>query len=142
MDQKHELKTFYASKPDPGLTSREGKIEYGDTIESGLENLTLPAPEWERKAGRETETILAKNFPVHVASRVESSIKDEGFYGATPDVVLSWYAGVAEGVGLADSRTAGRLNKLSDGLAGAEDKRAYFRSEVQPFLTSMCPARR
>lgn len=137
-----ENENFYAQKPDPGLTGREGRIEYSNMIGEGLESLTLPAPEWERKAGREKETILAKNFSGHVSRRVERAIADEGFYGTAPDVVLSWYAGVAEGLGLADRRTADQFNELSAGLAKADDRAAYFKEQVQPFLASMRPAQR
>jgi hypothetical protein len=130
----------------PVSSDSQGNWEYPSTVHEGMLKVDLPLKN--RESGKETESILVKNFGSHVATKTEAQFKrlqglrylNEGPHD--PQATLGHYAGVARGLGLLDERSISQMENLSRRMAASSEPERFFVEQVRPFLVNLRPGRR
>jgi hypothetical protein len=130
--------------PDRAIrTDADGHLNYDSAAAEGMVQVFLPALPGDSHT---QERLLAKNFGVHVAGKIEAAFKKQPYLqsGATqsPDRVFRHYLGAAKGSGLVDSGTFGRMEKLAAEFEAESEQQEYFQQVLKPYLFSLTPKRR
>jgi hypothetical protein len=112
--------------------SAEGRIE--------IELPSLPG------SPNPTERLHAAQFGAHVAGKIESAMKQQGYLksGAQqkPAQVFRHYLACAKGSGLMDSAAIGRMASLGNDFAAEPDQAEFYSMVVRPYLLTLTPKRR
>jgi len=135
-------------RPDQGpvTTDSQGNLSYPSAEIAGMIRIQIPLKNPE--PFKETESILACNFGLHVTHRVEAEfqklkgIQYRGFKPSDPVTTLAHYAGAARGLELLEEKTISQLESLSRKMSSSSDPEKFFKETVRPFLINLRPGRR
>jgi hypothetical protein len=121
----------------------DGKLDYPSAAESGFVEVELPALPGSPNA---VERLHARDFGVHVVGKIESSVKRNPYLTKSgpqqsPAQVFRHYVSCAEGSGLLDKASLGRMEQVAAGFE-EDPTREYFEEVVRPYLLSLSPQRR
>jgi hypothetical protein len=120
-----------------------GNWVYPSASESGHVEIELPALPGSPNA---VERLHARDFGVHVAGKIESSMQRQPYLRSgpqqSPPQIFRHYTAVAKGAGLMDSGALKRMEQLASEFASEPDSREYFAQVVKPYLLSLSPKRR
>lgn len=124
-------------------TDANGNLQYRDASESGFVEIMVPSPPG---SPRDTETLHARNLGQHIISKVESSMREQGYLKTsalqTPAAVFRHYMAVAKGSELLDSATQERMEEIARGFSKEPATEEYFQTVVKPWLGSLTAKRR
>ena len=120
-----------------------GNWQYPSAAKSGHVEIMVPSLPG---SPRETETLHARDFGVHVIAKIESSFKRNPYLKSgpqqRPSEVFAHYLASAKGAQLMDSATIGRMERLAKEFETEPDREGYFRDVLKPWLRSLSPKRR
>jgi hypothetical protein len=122
-----------------------GGWQYPSAAAEGRVELELPSLPG---SPNPTERIHAADFGPHVAGKIESSMKRQGYLRSGPQQgpteVLRHYVAVAKGSKLVQPDAISQMERLAREFAGekGEHRQAYFETMVRPFLNGLKPERR
>ena len=126
-----------------GIEVLDGELVYGSGAETGHQEIILPSLPGSPNS---RERLLVKDFGVHVAGKIESSLDRNPYLKSGPQQnpaqVFRHYVACAEGAQLVDKRTLGNMQELAGQFEKELDREAYFEEVIRPYLHSLEPGRR
>ena len=124
-------------------TDDRGGLQYASAASEGAVEIIVPSL---RGSPNAEERMLARDFPQHVISRVESAMNRPGYLttGPTqsPAQVFAHFTASARGARLVDTDTLIHMNELAKEFEQADSPREFFVQKVRPWLHGLTPKRR
>jgi hypothetical protein len=137
-----EMNKVDASQRLDTLDAR-GNWVYPSAAESGHVELELPALPGSTNA---VERLHVRDFGVHVAAKVESSMKQNPYLKSGPQQgpaqVLKHYLAVAKGASLMDEGALKRMETLAQDFEREPEQEEFFKQLIRPYLHGLKPGKR
>jgi len=135
---------YDGKNPDRAIgVDDRGELAYSGASREGCVSVMLPSLPG---APRETETLLARDFGAHVASRIESALGRQGYLksGPTqrPHEAFAHYVACAKGAGLLDAGAQKNADALVKEFSTEPAQAEFFKQVIRPWLHSLSSKKR
>jgi hypothetical protein len=139
----YDKSTLPTQDPKTAIRVNDGEFSYPSAAGSGHSEIELPALPG---SPNPTERLLVRDFGVHVAAKIESSMTRQGYIKSgpqqSPAATFRHYVACAKGASLMDSGALKRMEQLAVEFQQEPEEREYFEMVLRPYLQSLTPKRR
>ena len=145
-DKSPEPKGRFVSSVNPDRaidTDAQGNLQYRTGAASGHVEVILPSLPGSAFA---EERLHVKDFGAHVAGKIESSMKRQGYLRSGPQQsapqVLRHYVASARGAKLMDEGGLKQMETLAGEFAAEPDRAEFYSMVGKPYQHGLTPKRR
>src|SRR5271157_3059347 len=121
-----------------GMTVNDRRSwSYDDAAATGHVEIELPTLPG---SPNPTERLHAREFGVHVAAKIESSMNQQPYLRdprQNAPAIFRHYIGAAKGSGLMDRAALARMEVLAGEFESEPEQREYFKQVIRPYLHSL-----